>query len=58
MLENKITAIVGGGHAGLEAAFAISRLGGRVVLITLDKSAVGRLSCNPAIGGLAKSHLV
>ena len=58
MLENKTIAIVGGGHAGLEAAFAVSRLGGKVVVITLDKNSIGRLSCNPAVGGLAKSHLV
>ena len=58
MLENKTVVIVGGGHAGLEAAFAVSRLGGKAVIITLDKNSIGRLSCNPAIGGLAKSHLV
>ena len=58
MLENKTVAIVGGGHAGLEAAFAVSRLGGKAVIITLDTNSIGRLSCNPAIGGLAKSHLV
>ena len=59
MLENKKGVIIaGGGHAGLEAAFAISRMGGSCTLITMDKSAVGRLSCNPAMGGLGKSHLV
>ena len=50
--------IVGGGHAGIEAAFAISRLGLQSTIITLDPSAMARMSCNPAIGGLAKSHLV
>ena len=50
--------IAGGGHAGLEAAFAISRMGGSCTLITMDPAAVGRLSCNPAVGGLGKSHLV
>jgi tRNA uridine 5-carboxymethylaminomethyl modification enzyme len=50
--------IVGGGHAGIEAAFALSRMGVKSALITLDKNAIGRLSCNPAIGGLAKSQLV
>ncbi len=50
--------IVGGGHAGVEAAFAISRLGLKCGLITMDIKAIGRMSCNPAIGGLAKSHLV
>ena len=58
MWENKKIAIVGGGHAGLEAAFSLSRMGLRPTIITLDKKAIGRLSCNPAIGGLAKSHLV
>ena len=50
--------VVGGGHAGIEAALAPARLGLRVVLITLDASSIGRMSCNPAIGGLAKGHLV
>ena len=58
VLENKKIAIVGGGHAGLEAAFAACRLGLSPIIITLDKNSIGRLSCNPAIGGLAKSHLV
>ena len=50
--------IVGGGHAGIEAAFAISRVGLKSVIVTMDAEATGRMSCNPAIGGLAKSHLV
>tara|TARA_A100001015_G_C14790556_1_gene632876 strand:+ start:316 stop:750 length:435 start_codon:yes stop_codon:yes gene_type:complete len=50
--------IVGGGHAGIEAALAISRLNKKCVIVTMDKLALGRMSCNPAIGGLAKSHLV
>ena len=57
MLENNVL-IVGGGHAGVEAAMALSRMKICCSIITLDKEAVGRLSCNPAIGGLAKSHLV
>ena len=57
MLENRVV-IVGGGHAGIEAAFAISRLKIYCEIITLDSEALGRLSCNPAIGGLAKSQLV
>jgi len=50
--------IAGGGHAGIEAAFAASRLGVPVLLVTMDISAIGRMSCNPAIGGLGKGHLV
>ena len=58
VLENNNIVIAGGGHAGLEAAFAISRMGGSCTIVTMDSSAVGRLSCNPAMGGLGKSHLV
>ncbi len=50
--------VVGGGHAGIEAAHAAARLGCRTALLTMDPSAVGRLSCNPAMGGLGKGHLV
>lgn len=50
--------IIGGGHAGAEAARVASRAGCRVVLLTMDRAAIGRMSCNPAIGGLAKGHLV
>lgn len=50
--------VVGGGHAGVEAACAASRMGASVVLVTLDENDIGTLSCNPAIGGLGKGHLV
>lgn len=50
--------VVGAGHAGCEAALASSRLGVRTALITQDKAAIARLSCNPSVGGIAKSHLV
>lgn len=50
--------VVGGGHAGVEAALACARLGLSTSLITPDKDAIARMSCNPAIGGLAKGHLV
>ena len=58
MLENNNIIIVGGGHAGIEAALAVSRRGYKCTIITQNKNAIGRLSCNPAIGGLAKGHLV
>ena len=50
--------IVGGGHAGAEAACAAVKLKQKVALITLDPSSVGRMSCNPAVGGIAKGQLV
>jgi len=50
--------VVGAGHAGIEAALAAARMGGRVLVFTLNIDQIGQMSCNPAIGGLAKSHLV
>ena len=50
--------VVGGGHAGVEAAYAVQRLGMSCALITFNKKAIGQMSCNPAIGGLGKSHIV
>lgn len=50
--------VVGGGHAGIEAAVSSANMGCKVALITMDKKAIGRMSCNPAIGGSAKGHLV
>ena len=50
--------IVGGGHAGVEAAAAAARMGTCVALITMHKATIGEMSCNPAIGGLGKGHLV
>lgn len=50
--------VIGGGHAGIEAASAVARMGCSAVLVTADIGAIGRLSCNPAIGGMAKGQLV
>jgi tRNA uridine 5-carboxymethylaminomethyl modification enzyme len=50
--------VVGGGHAGVEAVSAVTRLGLNAALVTMDPGRIGEMSCNPAIGGLAKSHLV
>src|SRR5437588_5130078 len=50
--------VIGGGHAGAEAAWVASRLGASVALVTLDPSKTGQMSCNPAIGGLAKGQMV
>ena len=50
--------IVGGGHAGVEASNIISKLGKKNTLVTMDLSAIGRMSCNPAIGGVAKGQIV
>lgn len=50
--------IVGGGHAGCEAAYAAARLGSKVLLITMDLNRMGQMSCNPAVGGIAKGQIV
>ncbi|MBN1809801.1 MAG: tRNA uridine-5-carboxymethylaminomethyl(34) synthesis enzyme MnmG [Planctomycetes bacterium] len=50
--------VIGAGHAGCEAALASARLGAETLLITMDVSAAARMSCNPAIGGIAKGHIV
>ncbi len=50
--------VIGGGHAGAEAAWAAARMGGRTALVTMRIEAIGRMSCNPAIGGLGKGQMV
>ena len=49
--------VVGAGHAGIEAALAAARMGCQTLLLTINADTVGQMSCNPAIGGLAKGHL-
>ncbi|MBI4418852.1 MAG: tRNA uridine-5-carboxymethylaminomethyl(34) synthesis enzyme MnmG [Ignavibacteriales bacterium] len=56
--ESYDVVVVGGGHAGVEAALAAARMGCSVLMMTMDSKAIGRMSCNPAIGGTAKGHLV
>src|SRR5512132_3092921 len=50
--------VIGAGHAGCEAALATARMGCRTLLLTMNLDAIGQMSCNPAIGGTAKGHLV
>src|SRR5437763_16235439 len=62
MMENVNTRynviVIGGGHAGCEAAYIAARIGAKTALVTIDANAIGQMSCNPAIGGIAKGHLV
>ena len=50
--------VVGGGHAGIEAAHAAAKMGSKTLMITLDPQKIGLMPCNPAIGGIGKGHMV
>ena len=58
MKQKNNIVVVGGGHAGVEAAKIASKIGCKVSLITMDEKSIGRMSCNPAIGGIAKGQIV
>src|SRR4030042_1390407 len=50
--------VIGGGHAGIEAAYAAAKIGAKTCLITMSRDTIAKMSCNPAIGGLAKGQIV
>ncbi len=56
--EHYDVVVVGGGHAGVESSLSASKLGCSVALITISSSSIARMSCNPAVGGVAKGHLL
>ena len=58
MFEEYDVIVVGGGHAGSEAAAAAANLGAKTLLITMNRHAIGQMSCNPAMGGIAKGQIV
>lgn len=58
MNRNYDIIVIGGGHAGTEAAWAAARMGASVALVTMQRDAIGRMSCNPAIGGIGKGQMV
>ena len=58
MLQEYDVIVVGGGHAGNEAAAAAANLGSKTLMITMNMETIGQMSCNPAIGGIAKGQIV
>ena len=58
MIFNYDVIVIGGGHAGCEAAIAAARMGAKTCLVTMDMNKIGQMSCNPAIGGIAKGQIV
>ncbi|HSV87652.1 MAG TPA: FAD-dependent oxidoreductase, partial [Bacteroidales bacterium] len=58
MFEHYDIVVVGGGHAGCEAAAAAAKLGSKVLLITMNLGGIAQMSCNPAMGGIAKGQIV
>src|SRR5829696_4461873 len=58
LVQDADVVVIGAGHAGIEAAWAASRLGAKIVVCTMSADTVGQMPCNPAIGGTAKGHLV
>src|SRR3981189_3432979 len=58
MNNNFDVIVVGGGHAGIEAAYAAAKMGSKTLLLTLDADKVASMPCNPSVGGLGKGHIV
>ena len=58
MIFNYDIIVIGAGHAGCEAACAAANMGSKTLLITMDMNKIGQMSCNPAIGGIAKGQIV
>src|ERR1700730_1159726 len=56
--ENFDVIVMGGGHAGCEASLASARMGAKTMLLTMNLDTIAKMSCNPAIGGIAKGHMV